>query len=41
MKKKVNKAAAPGCKPVFEWYGKEPGTMTQMKGKAKKEIQRG
>ena len=24
IKKKVNKANAPRCKPVFEWGGKEP-----------------
>jgi len=41
VKKKINKAAAPGCKPVFEWQGKEPQILTEMKAKTKnKESQR-
>ena len=36
VKKKVNKANAPGCKPVFEWSGKEPPILKEMKRKAKK-----
>jgi len=35
IKKKVDKANAPGCKPVFEWKTKEPPMLTDMKGKAK------
>lgn len=36
VKKKVDKANAPGCKPVFEWQGKEPQILTEMKkGKSK------
>lgn len=35
IKKKTNKANAPGCKPVFEWQGKEPQILTKMKEKAK------
>ena len=41
VKKKVEKANAPGCKPVFEWQGKEPQILTEMKAKTKnKESQR-
>lgn len=41
VKKKAAKAAAPGCKPVFEWHGKEPQILTEMKAKTKnKESQR-
>lgn len=35
VKKKAAKAAAPGCKPFFEWQGKEPQILTEMKAKAK------
>ena len=35
VKKKVDKANAPGCKPVFEWQGKEPKMFTEMKAKTK------
>jgi hypothetical protein len=35
VKKKVDKANAPGCKPVFEWKTKEPQTLTEMKEKVK------
>jgi len=35
IKKKVDKANAPGCKPVFEWKTKEPPMLTEMKEKAK------
>jgi len=35
VKKKVDKANAPGCKPVFEWQGKEPQILTEMKAKTK------
>lgn len=35
VKKKAAKAAAPGCKPVFEWRGKEPQIFTEMKAKTK------
>lgn len=35
IKKKVDKANAPGCKPVFEWAGKEPQILTEMKAKTK------
>lgn len=35
VKKKVDKAVAPGCKPVFEWQGKEPKMFTEMKEKTK------
>ncbi|MCJ7646898.1 hypothetical protein MUO65_08420 [bacterium] len=35
VKKKVDKANAPGCKPVFEWLGKEPQILTEMKAKTK------
>jgi len=35
IKKKVDKANAPGCKPVFEWKVKEPQMLTEMKEKAK------
>jgi hypothetical protein len=35
IKKKVDKASAPGCKPVFEWQGKEPKMLTEMKEKTK------
>ena len=31
VKKKVDKANAPGCKPVFEWQGKEPQILTDLK----------
>jgi len=31
VKKKVDKANAPGCKPVFEWKGKEPQILTDLK----------
>ena len=42
VKKKIDKAAATGCKPVFEWSGKEPPILKEMKGKAKnKNSQRG
>lgn len=33
IKKKVDKANAPGCKPVFEWQGKEPQILTDLKNK--------
>ncbi len=33
IKKKVDKANAPKCKPVFEWAGKEPQVLTKMKEK--------
>lgn len=35
VKKKAAKAAAPGCKPVFEWSGKESPILKEMKEKAK------
>jgi hypothetical protein len=35
VKKKAAKAAALGCKPFFEWQGKEPQILTEMKTKAK------
>jgi len=35
VKKKVDKANAPGCKPVFEWKVKEPQILTELKEKAK------
>jgi len=35
IKKKVDKANAPGCKPVFEWKTKEPPMLTEMREKAK------
>jgi len=35
VKKKVDKANAPGCKPVFEWQGKEPQILTDLKDKKK------
>jgi len=35
VKKKVDKANAPGCKPVFEWNTKEPQMLTELKEKAK------
>ena len=35
VKKKIDKAAAPGCKPVFEWSGKGPPILKEMKEKAK------
>lgn len=35
IKKKVDKANAPRCKPVFEWLGKEPQILTEMKEKTK------
>jgi hypothetical protein len=35
IKKKVNKANAPGCKPVFEWQAKEPKMLTELKEKTK------
>lgn len=41
VKKKIDKAAVSGCKPVFEWHGKEPQILTEMKAKTKnKESQR-
>lgn len=35
IKKKADKANAPGCKPVFEWKTKEPQMLTELKEKAK------
>jgi|GEM_PF-3368035 len=35
VKKKVDKATAPGCKPIFEWRGKEPQILTNLKDKKK------
>jgi len=35
VKKKVDKANAPGCKPVFEWKTKELPMLTEMREKAK------
>ncbi len=41
VKKKAAKAAAPGCKPFFEWQGKESQILTEMEAKTKnKESQR-
>lgn len=41
IKKKVDKANAPGCRPVFEWHGKEPQILTEIKAKTEnKEKQR-
>lgn len=36
IKKKVDKANIPKCKPVFEWAGKEPQILTKVKEKNKK-----
>ncbi|MCM8757892.1 MAG: hypothetical protein NC903_02400 [Candidatus Omnitrophica bacterium] len=35
VKKKVDKANAEGCKPVFEWKTKEPQMLTELKEKTK------
>jgi len=35
VKKKVDKANASGCKPVFEWKVKEPQILIELKEKAK------
>lgn len=35
IKKKVDKANTPKCKPVFEWAGKEPQILTKVKEKNK------
>ena len=41
VKNKIDKAAASGCKPFFEWHGKEPQILTEMEAKTKnKESQR-
>lgn len=35
IKKKIDKANTPGCKPVFEWKTEEPQILTELKEKAK------
>lgn len=41
IKEKVDKANAPGCKPVFEWKVKEPQMLTEMKEKTKNDKVKG
>lgn len=35
IKKKIDQASALGCKPIFEWQGKEPQFLTELKDKKK------